>query len=391
MKKIVRKVLKEALGVPKDITKTAIDLYESILKEMRDNISPYDTDDEHDLSISKSFYVNDFEIDGIDFKINIAESTLTDKPDISAFAFGVGHSIDTNKGVRMRHEIKHGDTVKLMVNVVVPESKWKFQDIYDMFIEKRVKIIGSLTHELKHSYDYYKNPNRSVYNTGQYQAYSNTFLGLPPIDAFLYDLYFVHEIENLVRPSEIATDIELKGIKQKDFLKFIESDPVYKRLKSISNFSVENLKKSLKLFIPQIDAIFQKLNISTDISDDEKVELILKFAYFTIVNRKIESIINILQTTVFEKIRGELNPDKVDYYNKLHDRVQRFSSYKEFYEYEEKMFRYTAKKLMKKISKLYAITKTDESSILDWELHHKTNKNTVRGFVKEVNYSKKKK
>lgn len=391
MKKIIRKVLKEALGVPEGITKTAIDLYESILKEMRDNISPYDTDDKHDLFISSLFYVNDFEIDGIDFKINIEESTLTKKPDIAAFGFRVGHQIETDKGVRMRHQIKHGDTVDLIVNVVVPEDNWKFQDIYDMFIEKRIKIIGSLTHELKHSYDYYKKPKRSVYDTGQYQAYANSFLGLPPIDSFLHDLYFVHGIESLVRPSEIATDIELKGIKQKDFLEFIESNPVYKRLKSISNFSVENLRKSLKLYMSQIDMIFQTLDVPTDMSDDEKIEMILKLAYFTIVNRKLESIINILQTTVFEKLYGELLPEKVDYYNKLHDRVQRFSSYKEFYEYEEKMFRYTAKKLMKKISKLYAITKTDESSILDWELHHKTNKNTVRGFVKEVKYSKRNK
>jgi hypothetical protein len=73
------------------------------------------------------------------------------------------------------------------------------------------------------------------------------------------------------------------------------------------------------------------------------------------------------------------------------NKIQRFPSYKEFYEYEEKMFKYTSRKMIQKLGKLYAAAKIDQSDVYDWELHQKINKKKYDRFVKETKYYRPKK
>lgn len=387
MEKIIRKLLREALGVPQGITQSAKEFYDALLNEISE-IDPNETEKEYDLLVNVPLIIGDYKINQLKFKIEIREFEHVTEPIIASFGFGIGHDIEINKGLRMQNLVK--DTPLFLTQIAVHKDDWSFGDIVKLFIEEKNKIISSFSHELKHSYDYYKKPKRSLYHTAMYQSYATTSLGLPPVDKFIHFMYFVHAIEGLVRPSEVATRLEMGGVTRKNFLDFLKKDETYVKLKEISDFSVDKLKKELFNYIPQITDILDHLGEPTDISDEEKVERMLDVIYMTISNIKVSKIRRLMQTDIGEKIFDQLHPDKVKFFERMAERVTKFKSYKEFFEYEEKMFKYVSNKVLSKLYKLYAMTKVDETSILDWDLHHKMNKDHSKEFVNEIKYLKRK-
>jgi hypothetical protein len=388
MKKIIRKVLKEALGVPEGNVGSAKELYDLILEEMR-GIDFDSMEEEYYIQIPNSFYINDYEIDGVNFTMEIVEYSGIDEVDVASFGYVPATTNLTNKkGIKLVHGF--GDGVDIKCVLVVPEHDWEFKDVYDFFVKNKVLVTKNLSHELMHSYDMYKKQERSVYKTAMYHTYSKMSLGIKPIDNFIHNLYFVHSIENIVRPSELASEMDLRGITQKEFINFLNDNDVYTKLREISNFSVENLKNDLKPYISQIDKILKGLNQPTNIPVDEKIDNFLRIVYVSLSNMKLSMVNRILNAPFMGKITNNLHLDLQKYMNDTVKKITRFPSHKEFFEYEEKMFRYTAKKLMKKLSKLYAITKTNESSIVNWDLHQKINKDKLEGFTNEINYPKNK-
>jgi hypothetical protein len=219
-----------------------------------------------------------------------------------------------------------------------------------------------------------------------YQTYATTRLGIKPLDQFIFDLYFTHSVENIVRSSEVGAEIETKGVSQKEFLEFLTNDRVFKELKRISTFSLDQLRSELRNYIPQIDEVLIHVDEPTNISDDEKVERMLDIFYSTLTNVKEEKIKELISTEIPEKLFGILNPNKTKHFNKMVSRSQRFSTYLDFFEYEEKLFNYIGRKMIKKLGKLYAMSRTDESkqSILDWELHHDAKKTKKTEFTNKI-------
>lgn len=376
----IKKLLREVVGVPKGIVDSARILYNQILNNFNDleetDNNNYQTQFEIDLLIGE-----EYQIDKINFLLSCFETSKVTQPTLVALGLGSEFNIDPSK---LKVEYSVDETVTILIRVAVPEEDLKLSDVYQLLIEQKAEMIRSLTHELKHAYDKYKKSSDKIYPTAMYQSYTSLTLGLPPIDKFLYYLYFIHSTEGLVRASEVAASMKEKEITQKKFLDFITNDKTYKQLKEISEFSYEGLRESLTQYEPQIDQILSKIDESTDKPLDEKIDIVLRAAYITILNHKAETTRQFLQTTLPEKIFGILHPNKEIYFRKILNKLDRFKNYKEFFEYEEKMFKFVAKKLMKKISKLYTITNTEQDDILNWELHQKLNKKTK--FVKESKF-----
>jgi hypothetical protein len=387
MKHIIKKLLKEALGVPEGIVENAKKLYDDILYQLN-QVDPENTDTEHRFIIKDRFKIGDYTINKVSFTLELREHSQATEPTIASFGFGAPHNIEISDKIKMVHNID--DNISLMSDIVIPSNhETNFKDIVQLFVNERNKIIRSLSHELKHSYDYYKKSEKHPYSGAMYQSYANTALGLLPVDKFIHDMYFTHLIENLVRPSEVAAEMDIKGVTRKQFLEFLENDETYKNLKRISNFSVDNLKEELRNYLPKINEILESLDDDTNISDDQKLERILELTYITLINTKGNVIKSIISTEITEKLFGMLRPDKVPFFNQMIKSVQRFPSYKEFFKYEEKKFKYVSNNMMRKLAKLYAISKTDESYIFDWDLHQKI-RGKYKGFVKESKYFKKK-
>jgi len=206
-------------------------------------------------------------------------------------------------------------------------------------------------------------------------------------------MYFVTVTENLVRPSELASIIDVEQVSRKDFLNFLTSNYTYKMLKEINYFSVEKFKKDLLEYLPMIEEILEELNVPTNISDDEKINKFLDIFLITVKNAKASELSGMLISNFMEAVTGKIHPNKEKYFTQFIKKLNKFKNGQQFLEYQEKYFKFVTTKVMKKLSKLYAMTKKDNTneSIVNWESYHKVVKPKYTEFVKESKYFKTKK
>lgn len=94
-----------------------------------------------------------------------------------------------------------------------------------------------------------------------------------------------------------------------------------------------------------------------------------------------------------EAITGKIHPNKQKYFTQFIKKLNKFKNGQQFLEYQEKYFKFVTTKIMKKLSKLYDMTKKDNTneSIVNWEAYHKVVKPKYDTFVKESKYFKTKK
>ena len=124
-------------------------------------------------------------------------------------------------------------------------------------------------------------------------------------------------------------------------------------------------------------------------SVDEKINKVLEVAYIDLVNNKMELFTIMTEHAMDEMIKfgsqlGMLPPgfeEKIEGIRKTNEVREKFLRYvmkyeknpTKFFEDEFEKFNYVANKMLKKISKLYAMAKDDEKpvseSIINWELH----------------------
>jgi hypothetical protein len=114
--------------------------------------------------------------------------------------------------------------------------------------EERDEHVSSLAHEIKHKYDKQSKKYALIGLDAEYQATQQrgTF-GIPAIDRDFYrNMYYIHAIENLVRPTEVAYSMKRKNITKSQFKDFLENNRVYKELVQIKNFTFDDFISRLK-------------------------------------------------------------------------------------------------------------------------------------------------
>lgn len=351
----MRSLLSEALGVPENIYKTAVQVYKSILNVLKSkSITDFDSDTEIDkkITIRGNFKISDYLFDQINFTINIKKFQFVEEP--TMFSMTITADAKLTDKLKIKSIVNNYLNISMLIGV--PED-FDVKNIVRFFIEKRPEIIENLSHELKHGYDRFKRPNENPAKRAEYNAVSGKRFGLIPIDTFLHDMYYATVSESLVRPSEIEAAIRNNRISQKDFLNFLQKNETYTNLKRISNFSTTNLKSELKKDIPKIDRFLRKINVDIDgLSDDEKVDELLRLVWVNVTNWNIENMKDILTTSFLEKVIG-FSGEKERVFRRFITRNTRFKNYQEFFNYYENYLHDVANKMIKKISKLYAIIK----------------------------------
>ncbi len=136
-------------------------------------------------------------------------------------------------------------------------------------------------------------------------------------------------------------------------------------------------------------------------SVDYKIEFILKIAYVNLVNLKIEIFDNYFYDNAEKFLQsmgglfGKVSKEKEDVRKKFVNHVVKYENKEmDFFKDECERFNYVATKLMKKISKIYALLPDEKEqtneSILDWELHQKLmeKKYGERPIQKSYNFKK---
>jgi len=385
------KLITEALGVPDNILEAADMLYDVVERNIKSidtkqDEYTFDGNIQFELGDKKKVKINSYKLTVNLEKIDGEEGVL----DIVQMTMGGFFGFDRDKF--MKQNIP-SSILELIITFAVGDN-WRPKELIQKMEEERDEHVSSLAHEIKHKYDKQSKLYDLIGPDAEYQAIQKrgTF-GIPVLDTvFFRYMYYISGIENLVRPTEVAYSMKRKNITKSQFREFLENNRVYKELLEIKNFTYDDFINQLKGSEDRLNALLEHIGEEpSEMNIDEKINKVLEVAYIDLVNNKMELFINMTEHESdifleFAESLGILTSDvkeRIKELQKTNEIRQKFLKYvtkyqdnpKKFFEVEIEKFNYVSTKMLKKIGKLYAMAKDDESqvneSILNWELHQK--------------------
>ena len=396
MKIIVTKeqhmIIKEALGVPNSILEAAEELYEVFadnLKSITDKESSYKFRDDIDVVLGdkKKIMLDEYTLEVEVQEVDDFHKKLTSDGNVKISSMGMSQQFRFDRDIMMKRTALSASAGFIIVYYASPE--WEPQDLYKEFIRDKDHSIGSLAHELKHKYDKQVKPIDLIGKDAEYAAIDKlpSFYVPEVDDEFVRYIYFTDGAEDLVRATEVASNMRSKGISKSQFREFLQNNITFKTLVDIKNFTFEKLVKGIYNNLEIVDAIFDSIGVDTEgMSDTDKVERFLNIIYVNISNMKLnefENYVSRSENTFTQFLRAMGAPvDNNDDDVKIEKIALKFQNYVlkyrdnpiQFFKSEIDRFHKVSDQAVKRISKLYAMAKDDTEvteSIIDWELHRK--------------------
>ena len=250
-----RRNINEALGVPENIINSAVKLYNGIISYL-EGLSGIDEQDLYTFDLVGDYRISDMPLNKINMKLKLHKDVDYDF-DLLSMAQETKNVI--NQYFQIEAKVDE-DSITLNIDMITPDV-FDDEELVNYFKNKKRYLVPVLAHELKHGYDTYK---KSTYDFGKKVDYivisEGRFANIKPLNDFLYKSYYIHNIENLVRPTELATEIELDKITPKQFYNFFTKNRIFETLKKIKDFSYDGLKNELKSYIGVIDDLLESLD-----------------------------------------------------------------------------------------------------------------------------------
>lgn len=364
----IKKLLREAVGVPSNLMDVSYTIYDKLI----DVLPSFDTSDEdaqyETVYLDEPMFLGDMEIDSVEFRFDI---TLKGQlSDVIILGWSTTSSSDVS-GTKVRKVPQNG-RIRIGIRLAGPDSKIiSTDDVVDVVEKDKVESITSISHELGHIYNDFKSQFVNVKKLSQYGAFQSLHFGLPPINQFLHYLYFITEIENIVRPSEIYSQMKQNNVTKKDFYDSLIETKTFKMLKEIQNFSYEKFREDLKNHMSRIEEIFDSVDIDySNMSEEEKIDKMLKLLLFNIINRTLRHISDNYISRI-ESIFG-VSEEKEKILDSLIKNAKRFVNDPEkYYLYQEKNMRRISRNVIQKISKVYSLLESKKNSITNWDAYLK--------------------
>lgn len=365
----MKKRIYEAVGVPENIINSAIKLFDEIVNYLS-SLDDIHSRDEYSTELKSDFRISDMKLKNVKFKIQFVKKG---NEDFAILLMGQSNKNFLNDKFRVEAEVDENET-NIRMMLLTPIG-FENDELLEFFTKNRNILIPIIAHELKHGYDEFKNNLKKVSDVTEYTIYSKSKFGkIKPLNDFLYFSYYIHNIENLVRPTEMAAHIKMQKITPKQFYDFFTKNEIFKTLKNIRNFSLKNLKEELKGYENVIDDVLKSIN-ETYNNVDEKIDRILELFYYNLVNWKNDQLINFIypvdpSSPIFKIFQSDENDKYIDKYARNLSKY--VNNYEDFYLDEEKYFQYTAFKMIKKLGRLYELTQEnimENKSIWNWEKH----------------------
>jgi hypothetical protein len=309
-------------------------------------------------------------------------------------------SLDTNKGTKIFIDflVRKGTTV---------------DEICDDFESRRSYYISGITHELKHYFDRITVGDVSPKKQMDYYAVNIQFDSkIFPIYDFIYKLYYFHDVENSVRPSELIALLKNEGITKSNFKEFFFKTSIWQQIEDAKKMNYDEIKFDLKgYYLEEIDDFFEKLSTKKKYFDDTvkeilkrddiaaaideaiagglttskddiielKVEVILGAIENSIINNdikdlKVETILELVYQTMIMSKTKELSDNldltsedplkmkgtaKEKFLNDYSSHIYKYKNYEDFFRQEIKIIKKEANKLFRKVAGVYSITADD--------------------------------
>ena len=369
MRDLIKKILREEVGVPRGIVDSAQRLYNDIISRLkRKTITGNSNFILTFKNVNGKYSFSDFQdFESIKVEFEFKEYSETDMHK-GILILGMGHNGQSRLDDGFELINLDTDNINLSIDLAIPETINEIDNkiIIKTLEDNKQMIVSSLSHELKHAYDGFKKPSEGLKQRSQYNVYSGTRFGIEEIDEFVYFLYFITVIENLVRPSEIYSLMQQGEISQKDFLNFISSNRTYSTLKKINEFSVDKLIESLKQKPEEVDNLLSNVeDYEMPDSIDEKINDLLKVIYLELQKKTLQRAHSMLTNNFFEAMFG-LSDEKMKFLNSFESEILKFKNNPlKYFEFQEKKFKFVSEKMMKRLSKLYSLAKPNPIKLVN--------------------------
>ena len=368
----MKRKINEALGVPVNIIPSAIKLYDDVYRFLS-SLKDIQSDNSYETVLTGDYTISDMKLRTINLEVMLHK---VQGKGFSFLSFGQGLHILVNDKFQMEVFVEEDETI-IQIEFIVPEQ-FEDNELLEYYQQNKNRFISIIAHELKHAYDSFKKNKTNLPKRVDYQISANRGFGaVKPLNRFLFLSYYIHHIENLVRPTQLATEIHLGKITPKEFYNFFVENEIFKTLKEAREFSLESLKESLKKYMIQVYEILDTVGMDVS-SEDEAIDSILELFYINLVNWKQEQMINFIyprgrDNPMFQHM---VNDDKDNYISTYTDKIQKYENdYERFYIDEARFMKYTAIKMIKKLGRLYELTNQntmkENKSIWDWEMYQK--------------------
>lgn len=384
MKQLIRKVLNEALGVPEGLLEVGEELYNIIENKLKR--LPSELPEEKNFHINQNFKILDFFIKKVILTIEYTETDQVEEVDFYSMAFKNASRFNNEKFHLIN--VIDNDTIEVIINFAGPEGSTK-KDLLNYYTKDRRRLISSISHELGHAFNFYKKKISPIKSTATYAGLSRLSFPIKAIQKFLHYLYYIHSIENIVRPIEVASMMKTGEIDREGFYDFITNDRVYKMMKEINSYSYQQLRNELEEDVSRIAHFLKQIGVKrTFKTSDEVIDELLRIVYINLMNHTIGTAKEMMFQNPLEEILGFIG-DKEKFFNRLVNSFTKYEEYPEkFFQKEEKNMKMVSEKMMKKLIKLYDMAKINPKSIENWELHHKINR-TGEQFETELKFKRK--
>jgi len=372
----MKRRLKEEVGVPQGIIKSAKELFDKIIYHVKSEgfTEPIKDNLSNTFYITTNIQISDLEIKTVMFKINLDFYNI-DKIQMIKASFSSPTRTDYSKFVFITQ--KYVNFTDLKLTLALPSGQeFTTKDITDFMVKNSTSIISTIAHELKHAYDAFKKDTESFSSRIDYAAITNFgAFGLESVKEFFYYLYLATDAEVLVKPTEVASRVESGEVNKKEFLNFLLSDKTYHEFSYMFNITYESLFQSVMEEKDEIIDLFQRSGLS--VPNDEKVlfEKLLEYLFIDFVNNKIEILNDMLVENPIEAVFG-FTDSKRKFFEKM---ATAYSKYSEtptkFFKNEIKRLNFIGEKMIKKLGKLYVLAKDDttQSNIIK-RIYNKVNR-----------------
>lgn len=374
--------IKEAVGVPKNIEIAAQNLYNDIAKKLNNKkIGPEDVLKFKFLNKNGRYSFSDYNPKFITVEFNLgsysgdAVDNATGKKIEGGLIHGMGFSRNSKLNDVFDLVSVDSDGIELSIDYAQPEEEdeWSGNKILDTMKKNNDGSISSLAHELKHAYDNFKKPIEKVVDRSNYAGFQKSRSGVRPMDQFMFNMYFINQIENLVRPTETYTEMVSKGIVTKEeFLKFLLNSKTYKTLVNMRDYSFDKLVSDLKGYENEIDNYLDNTVDGYDSSSlniDEKVNYFLSvFVYETAqkVHQVRKHMLSPI-TNVFQMLFGNNDSPEANKFldSTLGDLLKMMNNPNKFYHTSIENMKKIAIKMIKKLSKLYSLLNKEKTITIE--------------------------
>jgi hypothetical protein len=361
--KKIKSEMGEALGVPEGILEAGEDIYDLIVQELEDFNGDIDDLNTDGFEIDKDFTIGGHDFNKVKVKFDIEEHPDAENVDMAGMSSENQSELDDTFVLR---SVRNPQEVIIGFNFYIEPGK-EVEEITNYLKKNRKVGVPSLSHELKHAFRDVKQkgdtlPSRASYMSNQ--SLRNSFGFIPEMRDFAFNSYFIHAVENVVRPTELASEMRMNNVSRKEFLNFFLNSEIVKKLKEIQNFNYDKLKEQLlsEENIDKIKELFDMIDEDYEGKTDEQIVGGFLRLYLVNGTNKKNGLVNRFLTSNLAEMMFGLQGNKDKFFRKYVAQTTKFGDdYDAYFRNEERYFHQVSTMMIKKLAKLYAMAKNNPS------------------------------